>query len=398
MNLKAEFSSSAFCGEEKKMKNFCPNCGTPLKPGAEFCPNCGTKIKKKPNMTQPAPAPMSPKKPKKNNNVKIIVGALVAIVTICAVIFVVIYHNESSNMQNETKSAMTHKSKKKVKKNTDQSAPSNSSQNSSDSENYSNDEWMLMGYMAYAYDNYVESDNISNNSELVDAVQDDLSNGDLEVKKNSDTTYTLTNKYGSVDATVTSDNVEVSNDGDTTTAKSELEKKFSSYKDQIQKMTSYIKNGSSDEDSSDSDSDNSTKSESQNFTDEQYVAAAFLSAKAKETSPKAEITRVEKLLAKGYDVSRDDYLSGMKNPEDDYYYIAFNASTSQYERYTIKSDYVLAQSHSAGVAGKKYKYNFDQLATDFGPYKNDLNKIIAGIKYNKNHLSEFNDKLRERGE
>lgn len=249
------------------MKNFCPNCGTPLKPGAEFCPNCGTKIKKKLNVTQQAPAPMSPKKPKKNNNVKIIVGALVAIVTICAVIFVVIYHNESSNMQNETKSAMTHKSKKKVKKNTDQSAPSNSSQNSSDSENYSNDEWMLMGYMAYAYDNYVESDNISNNSELVDAVQDDLSNGDLEVKKNSDTTYTLTNKYGSVDVTVISDNVEVSNDGDTTTAKSELKKKFSSYKDQIQKMTSYIKNSNSNFDEEDKSKNNKQSSEKTDHKD-----------------------------------------------------------------------------------------------------------------------------------
>lgn len=241
------------------MKNFCPNCGTPLKADAEFCPNCGTKIKKlakvEPNVS--APTPMPPKKPKKNNNVKIIVGALLAIVVICVAVFVVIYHNESSNTQNEAKSAMTHKGKKK-EKSTDQTVQTSSSQENSD--NYSNDEWMLMGYMAYAYDNYVESDDISNDSELVDAVEDDLSNGDLEVSKNSDTNYTLTNKYGSVDVDVDSDDVEVSNDGDTTTAKSELEKKFSSYKDQLQKMSSYIKNGSSssdDNDDSDSDSSNS---------------------------------------------------------------------------------------------------------------------------------------------
>lgn len=251
------------------MKNFCPNCGTPLKPGAEFCSNCGTKIKKQTNIKQPTtPTPMSPKKPKKNNNVKIIVGALVAIVAICAVIFVIIYHNESSSTQNETKSAMTHKGKKKVKS-TDQNVPSNN-QSSSDSENYSTDEWMLMGYMAYAYDNYVESDNIANNSELVDAVQDDLSNGDLEVSKNSDTSYTLTNKYGSVDVDVDSDDVEVSNDGDTTNAKSELEKKFSSYKDQIQKMTTYIKNdGSSSDDNEENDKseDNQQSSEKTNHKD-----------------------------------------------------------------------------------------------------------------------------------
>ena len=54
--------------------------------------------------------------------------------------------------------------------------------NQNENDQYSTNEWMLMGYMAYAHDNYVESDHISNTSELVNAVKDDLDNGDSGIK------------------------------------------------------------------------------------------------------------------------------------------------------------------------------------------------------------------------
>ena len=62
------------------------------------------------------------------------------------------------------------------------------SEQPSSSDEYSTDEWMLMGYMAYAHDNYVQSRHIKNNAELVDDVQEDLSDGDLTADKKSNTT------------------------------------------------------------------------------------------------------------------------------------------------------------------------------------------------------------------
>ena len=135
------------------------------------------------------------------------------------------------------------------------------SEQPSSSDEYSTDEWMLMGYMAYAHDNYVQSRHIKNNAELVDDVQEDLSDGDLTADKKSNTTYTLTNKFGSVDVEVEDDDVKVTDDGTTVNSKSELKEKFASYSDEIKGMTKSIKNGGNDNSTKDSKgSSNSEKS------------------------------------------------------------------------------------------------------------------------------------------
>lgn len=110
---------------------------------------------------------------------------------------------------------------------------------------FSNDEWMLMGYMAYAHDNYVQSRHIKNTADLVNDVSEDLTNGDLKATKSGDTNYQLGNKFGSVNVVVEDSDVKVTGDGDFTTAKTELKNKFGTYTSQIQKMTKAISSGSS---------------------------------------------------------------------------------------------------------------------------------------------------------
>jgi hypothetical protein len=108
---------------------------------------------------------------------------------------------------------------------------------------YSTDEWMLMGYMAYAHDNYVESRHIKGTADLVTDVGQDLSTGALKAEKTGTNSYHLTNKFGSVDVDVETADVKVSGDGSTFTAKSELKNAFKPYADQIKKMTKNINNG-----------------------------------------------------------------------------------------------------------------------------------------------------------
>lgn len=107
--------------------------------------------------------------------------------------------------------------KKKNKAKTPSNTPSNTEQ-----DQYSQDEWMLMGYMAYAHDNYVESRHIKNTSDLVTDVSEDLSDGALKAVNTGSNTYRLTNKFGSVDVTVENSDVKVTGDGSTYIAKSEL--------------------------------------------------------------------------------------------------------------------------------------------------------------------------------
>ena len=113
---------------------------------------------------------------------------------------------------------------------------------------FSNDEWMLMGY--YAHDNYVQNRHIKNTADLVNDVSEDLTNGDLKATKSSDTNYQLGNKFGSVNVVVEDSDVKVTGDGDFTTAKTELKNKFGIYASQIQKMTKVISSGSSNSSSS----------------------------------------------------------------------------------------------------------------------------------------------------
>lgn len=381
------------------MKNFCPKCGNSLKPNAKFCPKCGTKIESKvsprQNMTEQV-VQQVPKKPKKFKNYKAFIIAMAVIIVAIAGGFGFVIYQKNSQASKAT-SVLTHKSNKAATKKTNNAAQSDNQSASQNDSNYSIDEWMLMGYMAYAHDNYVESRHISGTSDLVEDVGEDIANSDLKVDKNSDTSYTLTNKFGSVDVDVDSNDVKVKADNgdEVTTDKDKLEDTFSSYKGQIQKMTSYIKSGNSDskeDNNSDSaKSDKKSNDSDEEFSNEEYVVAAFLSAKG---TPQEEINRVEKLLAQKLDAPNDDYLTGVKNPSDNYYYVAFNASTSQYERYTIEDKYVIGQPYGGGVSGQKKKYDKKTLVNNFKSYKADLDKILAGFKYNNAHLDDFNDKVR----
>lgn len=138
----------------------------------------------------------------------------------------------------------------------------------SQSDEYSTDEWMLMGYIAYAHDNYVQSRHIKNSADLVNDVQEDLSDVDLTADKKSNTTYTLTNKFGSVDVEVEDDDVKVTGDGTTVNSKSELKEKFAPYSDEIKKMIKSINNGGNDNNTKDFKGSSNNKKKYANSSNE----------------------------------------------------------------------------------------------------------------------------------
>lgn len=85
---------------------FCPNCGHPLKPGAEFCPNCGYNVRtkqtpQKENSTQPTPSRSTQPRPHKplSKKTKIIISTVSALF----VVFIIFYawgtHHYSKNNQ-----------------------------------------------------------------------------------------------------------------------------------------------------------------------------------------------------------------------------------------------------------------------------------------------------------
>ncbi|MBP2057764.1 uncharacterized protein YxeA [Lactobacillus colini] len=102
---------------------------------------------------------------------------------------------------------------------------------------FSNDEWMLMGYMAYARKNH----NNEATAKLIEDIAQELSDDVLNIVKNSDNTYTLSNKYGSVNVEVGINQVKVTNDGITINSKIELKKTFGLYKNKLARMTAAIK-------------------------------------------------------------------------------------------------------------------------------------------------------------
>lgn len=163
----------------------------------------------------------------------IIVGVLV--ILICLV-FIFTKNNNSQVRQQNSKSQVGIE----IKKNKHRNSVSVTKINNDQDNKYTTDQWMLMGYMAYAYDNYVHSRHISNNAEMVTDVKEDLDNGDLKASRESTNSYTLTNKFGSVGVTVQTDTVKVTGDGETITAKSELKNKFGTYADKIKAMTQNI--------------------------------------------------------------------------------------------------------------------------------------------------------------
>ena len=92
--------------KSSKAQVFCPNCGHPLKPGAEFCPNCGYNVRTKQtpqeeNSTQPTPSRSTQPRPHKplSKKTKIIISTVSALF----VVFIIFYawgtHHYSKNNQ-----------------------------------------------------------------------------------------------------------------------------------------------------------------------------------------------------------------------------------------------------------------------------------------------------------
>lgn len=105
---------------------------------------------------------------------------------------------------------------------------------------FNNNDWLMMGYMAYARHNYEESRRVKNTAELVSDIEKDLQRGALKAKKEDRQTYILSNKYGSVNGYVKKNEVEITGDGVTATSKKALKSTFSSYQEQIREMGQMI--------------------------------------------------------------------------------------------------------------------------------------------------------------
>lgn len=111
----------------------------------------------------------------------------------------------------------------------------NSSQEKESNEaKFSNNEWMLMRYLSY------KNKSVNNLDSTVNSISDDFKADNLEATKKSDDSYTLSNKYGSVDVKVNARDVVVTGDGVTRTSKKDLEKMFAGQMTSIAAMSKYI--------------------------------------------------------------------------------------------------------------------------------------------------------------
>lgn len=248
---------------------------------------------------------------------KAIWGIVIGLVVIAACFVVIFTRNQKQTVTKQGKQQdQVGLSIKKTKHNK-QSNNSTQNDNQDSDEQYSTDEWMLMGYMAYCHNNYVQSRHIKNNAELVDDVSEDLGDGSLKAVKNSYNSYTLTNKFGSVDVDVEDDDVKVTGDGDTVNAKSELKNKFGAYADKVKAMTKNISNGGNTEEVSDkNDKDNQSDTTIPNFTIKQLAVLAGFTRVGKKWVKEC-IKATEKpesiigTMCVGYDTKKDNYyLSG----------------------------------------------------------------------------------------
>ena len=128
-------------------------------------------------------------------------------------------NNQVNNVKNE-----------KSSKQTAQKSVTSSSKKES---NINNDEWMMMGYVAYRAKD----------------------SNDLSATRNSANSYTFSNDYGSVDVKVENDKVVVSNDGTSTFSKDKLEDSFNGDMKTIQKLAKNISTSSNFKSVSESDSE-----------------------------------------------------------------------------------------------------------------------------------------------
>lgn len=321
----------------------------------------------------------------------IIVGVLV--ILICLV-FIFTKNNNTQVKQQNNKSEVGIKINRR-KRNLGSITKTSNGQD----EKYSTDQWMLMGYMAYAYDNYVQSRHISNNSEMVTDVKEDLDNGDLKANRESANSYTLTNKFGSVGVTVQTDTVKVTGDGETTTAKSELEHKFGAYADKIKSMTQDIKTSNSDNSKTTTHNNNKDT----DFNDEELITAAFLNdyntavPEKGVSTPQQRLILLSKVLANSQGpvkkLDTDDYVNGFYT-DDGYTSIATNLSTSHSVGFRLPDhgDQIIERYAAAGTF-KKRTVSKSKIIQTWKPYKNEVDKILVQIKVNKQNIPKVNKEI-----
>lgn len=106
---------------------------------------------------------------------------------------------------------------------------------------YSNNEWLIMGYMAYARHNYEQSRDANTTKKLVKDIKSDLQSGALTAKKEDKTEFILSNKFGSINGYVKENNVQITGDGNHIFNKDDLRNTFSPYEEDVKQMSLMIK-------------------------------------------------------------------------------------------------------------------------------------------------------------
>lgn len=249
---------------------------------------------------------------------------------------------------------------------------------------FSKDEWMLMGYMDYARDNYAESRHVKSTSALIEAVSQDLNSGALNCEKSSSNSYSLSNGFGSVNVKVDTDNVKVTGDGTTINSKSELAKEFHKFKNKINRLTVIFKQNEAKNKNITASKQNSTDS---NFNQEELMVATWID-NIKGSNINNKIHSILNTLAKGTKIDIEDYMNG-------FYFnkgkpgFSFNASTSSYCEFDITNLKITEEIINQGHVLEKNVSNKETIEKKYQPYRAQIDQIIAGLKENKKHTSAY---------
>lgn len=390
------------------MKKFCPHCGTPITGKEKFCKNCGTalqnsgqraknpsqpvqnSVSKQPQSVQPSMQHRTTQrqrlyKPKKSNK-KIIALCVAAAIILIAIGGAWFFTQKSNNEAGVSTPKQTKTHKKAAKK------PAKKKE-------YPNNLWMLMGYMNYARKNYEKSKNVHNTGDLVKAVGSDFSDGTLRVQPNSNKSFTVSNDYGSVDVAVNKNNVKVTNDGTTVATKTELKKTFGKYKKQIQQISKSI----DFDDVASAPKKNNGSKKVANLTDEEMVVAAIL-IRVQKSNPKDQINVIKNdinqtLNQTAKTLNSGNFISGFDIDTEQgittytvLYSLTGSRSASVILNNETNADFVSLFLHAIGRDGNlKRKIPKKQLIETYGPYKQDLDDIVEGLKKCKAHASEISD-------
>lgn len=235
------------------MNKFCPNCGKPVDKNDKVCGNCGYRLKAQAPSVKPVSTVQVKKRPKpapKRNRWIVPLAILVGVLVVGGAGYwaynqfygqnnqasVAPKQQSSSTSTSQNKRVESSSSSEDTSQENSSSATekSTSSESNKESSKYTNEEWMLMGYLAYKNKNLGGSVDST-----IGSVMKEFSSGDLESVKESNDSYSLSNQYGSVDVKVNANDVVVTNDGVTRTSKEDLERMFEDDTHEVWLMTKY---------------------------------------------------------------------------------------------------------------------------------------------------------------